>query len=171
MRSPQSSLAGRGALGSIILPRADLMGEENKAQSRPETTDLSSFQILKAACVHPSPRGPQISDPPSGQGRLFPRSQPEWKGKTNRLCLVSIESTRRLTAEVSVTHSINHRLNVITRAGQVVKRGLQVAVTASYLKIWSRETERQVDGYLAHVHQPFSSPFPPPFGVPNPAPP
>ena len=30
------------------------------------------------------------------------------------------------------TYNINHRLNVIMRAGQVVKRGLQVPVTASY---------------------------------------
>lgn len=107
--------------------------------------------------MHPSLRGSQIAESQRGQGRLFPRSQPKWKGKTNLLCLVSIESTRRLTAKVSVTHNINHRLNVITRAGQVVKRGLQVAVTASYLKVWSQETKSRVDGYLAHVqHQPFS---------------
>lgn len=56
------------------------------------------------------------------------------------------------------THSINHRLNVIMRAGQVVKRGLQVPVTASYLKVWSQETKCQLEGCLAYVqHQPVSS--------------
>lgn len=56
------------------------------------------------------------------------------------------------------THNINHRLNVIMRAGQVVKRGLQIPVTASYLKVWSQETKCQFDGYLASVlHQPASS--------------
>lgn len=47
------------------------------------------------------------------------------------------------------THNINHRLNVIMRAGQVVKRGLQVSVTASYLKVWSQETKYQPEGYVA----------------------
>lgn len=46
------------------------------------------------------------------------------------------------------THSINHRLNVIMRAGQVVKRGLQVPVTASYLKVLSQETKCQFKGYI-----------------------
>lgn len=56
------------------------------------------------------------------------------------------------------TYSINHRLNVIMRAGQVVKRGLQVLVTASYLKVWSQETKCQLKGFLAYVqHQPISS--------------
>lgn len=47
------------------------------------------------------------------------------------------------------THNINHGLNVIMRAGQVVKRGLQVSVTASYLKVWSQETKCHPEGYLA----------------------
>jgi hypothetical protein len=34
------------------------------------------------------------------------------------------------------TLNINHRLNVIMRTGQAVKRGLQVPVTALYLKIF-----------------------------------
>lgn len=49
------------------------------------------------------------------------------------------------------TYNINHRLNVIMRAGQVVKRGLQVPVTASYLKVWSQETTCQLEGYMAYM--------------------
>lgn len=56
------------------------------------------------------------------------------------------------------THNINHGLNVIMRTGQVVKRGLQVSVTASYLKVRSQETKCQLEGYSAYVwHQPVSS--------------
>ena len=67
-------------------------GERTKhgAVQKPQTCKLSK-SCRRPVCI--SLHGSQISEPQRGQERLFSRSQPKWKGKTNLLCLVSIDST------------------------------------------------------------------------------
>lgn len=110
--------------------------------------------------MHPSLRGSQISESQSGRGASVSQITAKMEGEDKSVLF----GFHRFDPEINCqglndTHNINHRLNVIMRAGQVVKRGLQVLVTASYLKVWSQETKCQLEGYLAQVqHRPVSSP-------------
>lgn len=132
---PRAAWHLEGALGSIIFQRDAGKRTKHGVVQKPQTCNLSKSQrrpVHPPSPAHTAPKSLVLLE--AGRAWFSDHSQ---KGKTDLLCLVSIDSTQRLTAKDSMTHHINHRLNVIMRSGQAVKTGFQIPVTASSLKIWT----------------------------------
>lgn len=104
-RSTLSSLARRGALGSII-PQHRWMGKRTKrgAVQKPQTCNLSKSSGRLCASL-----SAWLSDTSFAERPRESVSQITAKmaGKTNLFCLVSIDPTPRLAAKVSMTHAIS----------------------------------------------------------------
>lgn len=133
-RYTQSGLALRGGSGIYYLQRD--AGREQSVELSRNYRPVNFPNPEDSLCTpEPYPQSSQVSHSSRGRESLFPSSQPKGKGRGRQICLVSIDSTQRLTAKVPMTHHTSPRLNVIMRAGQAVRTGFQISVTASYLKI------------------------------------
>lgn len=142
MRSTQSNLARRGSSGIYYPPSCRFDGGREQSMEPSRNHRPVIFPNPKGGlCASLSAWLPDLEFSERPKESVF-QITARMEGEDKSVLF----GFHRFDPEINCqglcdTYNINHRLNVIMRAGQDVKRGLQVPAAASCLKIWSQEIQ------------------------------